>query len=57
MVAGVYLITNKINDHKYVGGSVDIFELKKKIESKGLPWKIVNIENAIRTMQEDVIYG
>lgn len=38
-------------------GSVDIFELKKKIESKGLPWKIVNIENAIRTMQEDVIYG
>lgn len=38
MVAGVYLITNKINDHKYVGGSI-------------------NIENAIRTMQEDVIYG
>lgn len=26
MVAGVYLITNKINDHKYVGGSVDIQE-------------------------------
>lgn len=26
MVAGVYLITNKINDHKYVGGSVDIHE-------------------------------
>ena len=24
MVAGIYLITNKINDHKYVGGSVDI---------------------------------
>lgn len=42
------------NGKKKALSSVDLFKLKSKVDSKGLPWRIVNIDKAIATVRNEM---